>query len=143
MKATDPLSTSVNLVDLMSEKHLFLRRKVGELDGEELNRTETHILAVVEQNGSLSISDIGRAVSLTRQGTHKSVLGLIERGYLAESEQSDNRRDRRVTLTDQGQQACDDQLAIKRELERRAAEKLGAENVEWLKRLLLEEWLED
>ncbi len=143
MKVTDPLSTSVNLVDLMSEKHLFLRRKVGELDGEELNRTETHILAVVEQNGSLSISDIGRAVSLTRQGTHKSVLGLIERGYLAESEHPDNRRDRRVILTDRGQQACDDQLAIKRELERRAAEKLGAENVEWLKRLLLEEWLED
>ncbi|GEM_PF-3504050 len=143
MKVTDPLSTSVNLVDLMSEKHLFLRRKVGELDGEELNRTETHILAVVEQNGSLSISDIGRAVSLTRQGTHKSVLGLIERGYLSESEHPDNRRDRRVTLTDQGQQACDNQLAIKRELERRVAEKLGAENVERLKKLLMENWLED
>ncbi len=143
MKVTDPLSNSVNLVDLMSEKHLFLRRKVGELDGEELNRTETHILAVVEQNGSLSISDIGRAVSLTRQGTHKSVLGLIERGYLTETEHPDNRRDRRVMLTNRGQKACDGQLAIKRELERRAAEKLGAENVEWLKRLLLEEWLED
>jgi len=141
VNVTDPTSTSTNLIDLMSDKHLFLRRKVAELDGEELNRTETHILAVIEAAAKISISEIGRAVSLTRQGTHKSVLGLIERGYLEESRDADNRRDRYVRLTDKGLQACDSQLAIKRELERRIAEKLGEENAELLKRLLAEDWI--
>ncbi|OWA37574.1 hypothetical protein B9G55_05850 [Saccharibacillus sp. O16] len=135
-------TASTNLIDLMSEKHLSLRRSVADLDGEVLNRTETHILAIVEQQGRLSISDIGRAVSLSRQGTHKSVLGLIERGYLTEIEDPGNRRDRRVFLTDQGKKACEDQLAIKEELERRITEKIGAENVQHLKHLLLQEWLD-
>jgi len=139
VNVTDP--TSTNLIDLMSDKHLFLRRKVAELDGEELNRTETHILAVIEAAAKISISEIGRAIGLTRQGTHKSVLSLIERGYLEESRDADNRRDRYVRLTDKGRQACDSQLAIKRELEGRIAEKLGEENAELLKRLLAEDWI--
>ncbi|WP_051507177.1 MarR family winged helix-turn-helix transcriptional regulator [Saccharibacillus sacchari] len=134
-------ASSTTLIDLMSDKHLFLRKKVAELDGEELNRTETHILAVVETAVKVSISEIGRAVNLTRQGTHKSVLGLIERGYLEESQDTANRRDRYVRLTSKGQQACDRQLAVKRELELEIAQKLGQEHVEWLKRLLVEEWI--
>lgn len=136
-------ASSATLIDLMSDKHLFLRKKVAELDGEELNRTETHILAVVETAVKVSISEIGRAVNLTRQGTHKSVLGLIERGYLEESQDADNRRDRYVRLTSKGQQACDRQLTVKQELERRIAEKLGLEQAKLLKQLLLEDWLED
>ncbi|MEJ8305247.1 MarR family winged helix-turn-helix transcriptional regulator [Saccharibacillus sacchari] len=134
-------ASSATLIDLMSDKHLFLRKKVAELDGEGLNRTETHILAVVEKAVKVSISEIGRAVNLTRQGTHKSVLGLIERGYLEESQDSDNRRDRYVRLTSKGGQTCNRQLAVKRELELEIAEKLGQEHVEWLKRLLAEDWI--
>lgn len=136
-------ASSANLIDLMSDKHLFLRKKVAELDGEELNRTETHILSVVEIAVKVSISEIGRAVHLTRQGTHKSVLGLIERGYLEESQDAGNRRDRYVRLTAKGQQACDNQLGIKRELESRITKKLGPGHAALLKQLLLEDWLED
>ncbi|NGZ74731.1 MarR family winged helix-turn-helix transcriptional regulator [Saccharibacillus alkalitolerans] len=134
------MTNAANLIDLMSEKHLELRRKVAEMDGEVLNRTETHILVVVEAAGRISISEIGRAVSLTRQGTHKSVQGLLEGGYLEESEDSPSRRERCMRLTERGQKACDKQLAIKGKLEKRIELKLGAEQVRLLKRLLEEEW---
>ncbi|MFD2880669.1 hypothetical protein ACFTAO_39580 [Paenibacillus rhizoplanae] len=41
------------------------------MSSEPLNKTETHILAMLEQHGVLSISEISRLISISRQGTQK------------------------------------------------------------------------
>lgn len=37
----------MNLIDLLSEKHLALRKIVTDKDPDQINKTESHILAVL------------------------------------------------------------------------------------------------
>lgn len=74
--------SGLNLVDMISEKHKVLRDKVNEMSGEPLNKTETHILAMLEQHGVLSISEISRLISISRQGTQKTINNLLAEGYV-------------------------------------------------------------
>ena len=132
----------LNLIDLLSEKHFTLRKKVIDSFEEELNKTETHILAILEAHHTLSISEISRIINLSRQGAHKSVQGLLSRGYVRGVQIEDNLRDKYLTLTEKGLQANAHMLNIKQQLEHEITHKLGVSNVELLKKLLKEDWLE-
>lgn len=133
----------LNLIDLLSEKHLALRKRVNELDQNHVNKTETHILAVLADHKSLSISEISRLINISRQGTHKSIKGLLTRGYVEVADVKDNQRDRYIVLTDEGVECNDNLLNIKRRMEEQILRKLGEEKINLIKDLLKEDWLDD
>ncbi|KTD85623.1 MarR family winged helix-turn-helix transcriptional regulator [Paenibacillus etheri] len=131
----------MNLIDLLSEKHLVLRKIVTDQDPDQINKTESHILAVLEAHQMLSISEISRIINISRQGTHKSIQGLLSRNYVEAVEVEGNQRDKNIILTQKGIECNQRMMITKIELEQRIANKLGAANVELLKSLLKEEWL--
>lgn len=137
----DNFLNKLNLIDLISEKHLQLRDKVSELSVDDVNKTESHILAVLEREARLTISEISKIIHISRQGTHKCVQGLLAKQYVTILPIEGNLRDKHVMLTEKGKQCCHDLLKIKQELENQIVEKLGNEQVEALKILLQRNWL--
>ncbi|QSF44352.1 MarR family winged helix-turn-helix transcriptional regulator [Paenibacillus tianjinensis] len=131
----------LNLIDLVSEKHKVLREQVTVRSGDPLNHTETHILAKLELHGRLSISEISRQISISRQGAQKSINVLLDEGYVETVQVEGNSRDKYIVLTSKGIEVCRRMLEIKQGIEREIAARIGAEQVQLLKQLLAEDWL--
>ncbi|WP_042201362.1 MarR family winged helix-turn-helix transcriptional regulator [Paenibacillus camerounensis] len=131
----------LNLIDLVSEKHKVLREKVSSDSGDPLNHTETHILAKLELHGRLSISDISRRISISRQGAQKVINALLERGYVETVQVEGNSRDKYIALTAEGLDVCRRMTEIKQKIEQEISAKIGEEQVKLLKQLLAEDWL--
>lgn len=89
----------------------------------------------------LSISEISRIIHISRQGTHKSIQGMLSRGYVEAVEVEGNQRDKNIVLTPKGIECNNRMMITKIELEQQIAAKLGVTNVELLKSLLKEDWL--
>ena len=76
---------SLNIIDLISEKHAKLRRLVIEtwikMGEERVSDTESYMLALIEKN-ELTVAQTARIIGISRQGAHKSAKSLAERGYI-------------------------------------------------------------
>ncbi|WP_019912586.1 MarR family winged helix-turn-helix transcriptional regulator [Paenibacillus sp. HW567] len=131
----------LNLIDLVSEKHKALREEVNRRNSHPLNQTETHILAKLELHSMLSISEISRLINISRQGAQKCINGLLAEDYVESVQVEGNTRDKNITLTGKGAEACRSMLQIKLDMEQQIANRLGPEQVELLKTLLTEDWL--
>ncbi len=132
---------ALGLIDLISEKHMELRKKLHEASGQPVNKSEAHILAVLEANGVLSISQIGRLIGMTRQGVHKYMLGLQTAGLVAPATADGNARDRRVELTPHGLETVRLLEETKQRLEEEITRRLGKAEMERLLELLRGKWL--
>jgi DNA-binding MarR family transcriptional regulator len=137
----DNYLNKLNLIDLISEQHLQLRDKVSQLSVDDVNKTEGHILAVLERETRLTISEMSKIIHISRQGTHKCVQGLLAKQYVTILPIEGNLRDKHVMLTEKGKRCCHNLLQIKQEMENQIVEKLGKEQVEALKILLQRNWL--
>lgn len=131
---------SLGLIDLISEKHLELRARLHESDGQAINKTEAHILAVLRKHGKLTVSEIGRIIHISRQGTHKCIQGMLEAELVETDRNGGTVRDKPLVLTDKGRECFEQLESTKERLERVIAERLGQESVDALKRLLQEDW---
>lgn len=131
----------LGLIDLISEKHMELRKKLHETSGHPLNKSEAHILAVLEAHGAMSISQIGRLVGMTRQGAHKYMMGLQTAGLVALATADGNARDRRMELTPQGRKSVQLLEETKQRLEEEITRRLGEEETQRLLDLLRGKWL--
>lgn len=135
----------LNIVDLVSEKHLKLRKKVRELwnenGGEDVNQTESHILAMLEIKG-MTIAETARKINMSRQATHKCSQNLILRGYIAVTEIDGNQRDKLIELTQKGKNYCSNMLILKGDIEKQIEKSIGSENFKILKQCLKEKWID-
>ncbi len=129
-----------NLIDLISDRHLELRK---ELDarwvsehGSDITRAEGHLLNRLYHQ-ELSISAVARFMNMSRQAVHKCSSDLIEKGFLLQKEGS-SKREKILKLTGKGKEFCRDNLAMKAELEAEVAARIGLEKVKLLKELLLD-----
>ncbi|MDF2937419.1 MAG: hypothetical protein K0Q90_2792 [Paenibacillaceae bacterium] len=132
---------SLGLIDLISEKHMELRKKLHEASGQPVNKSEAHILAVLEANGVLTLSQIGRLIGMTRQGVHKYMQGLQDAGLVQPAPAEGNARDRRMELTTQGRETVRLLAETKKRLEEQIVSRLGVAETEHLLRVLRENWL--
>lgn len=134
----------LNIIDLISEKHALLRKKVIETwisRGEEsISDTETYVLALIERE-NMTVSQIGRTIGISRQGAHKCVKGLIERGYIQLEDPNSIHRDKKLLLTEKGTRFCKETLALKKEFEEEIKNSLGEEKFKILKDSLNKKWL--
>ena len=134
---------SLNIIDLISEKHAKLRRMVIETwveRGEErVSDTESYMIALIEKN-ELTVSQIGRIIGISRQGAHKCAKGLIERGYIIIENQDVNSRDKILSLTEKGLRFCKETLILKEEFETNIINSIGEDKFKILKECLSESW---
>ena len=97
---------------------------------------EGRVLLMCAAPGETTISDIGRRLGITRQGASKIVAALRERGYVVVTPSAGDGREKILTLTPR---AVEFLLTIHRasgDIEARLREKIGAEGVEQLFRVL-------
>lgn len=132
-----------NLIDLVSDMHLELRKETdrcwADEKGDGITRAEGHLLHRLYRQ-ELSISSVARKMDMSRQAVHKCAAELLGKGYLIQKPGA-NKRDKVLILTDSGETYCRENLALKQRLEEKIALQIGMDNVILLKELLQKPWL--
>nr|WP_321453471.1 MarR family transcriptional regulator [uncultured Carboxylicivirga sp.] len=135
--------SKLTLVDLISEKHAQLRRKVEETwknqSEIDLSHNEWYLLSKIEQQ-SITISQAASIIGMSRQAMQKIVKKLELRGFIISKFQEGNKRDKYLHLTKLGDECCQKNIEIKNELELDLRQKLGEKEVDRLKQLFIEDW---
>nr|WP_319401356.1 MarR family transcriptional regulator [uncultured Carboxylicivirga sp.] len=135
--------SKLTLVDLISEKHAQLRRKVEEIwknqSDIDLSHNEWYLLSKIEQQ-SITISQAASIIGMSRQAMQKTVKKLELRGFIISKFQEGNKRDKYLQLTKLGDECCQKNTEIKNELELDLRQKLGEKEVDRLKQLFIEDW---
>ena len=132
-----------NLVDLISDKHAKLRKKVIEAwvqNGEEkITDTESYMIAIIHKE-STTVAQIAKKIGMSRQGAHKCAKVLMERGYIKIEEHQDNSRDKFLCLPDKGRYFMDETLHIKRNIEEEIIKSIGREKFDMMKEIFSSSW---
>ncbi|WP_237049244.1 MarR family winged helix-turn-helix transcriptional regulator [Lentibacillus amyloliquefaciens] len=135
---------NLNLIKLISERHFQLRDLSESLWNEQwdihMANSEWLILAGVYQKGETPISWVTKQVNITRQATHKFIKRLKEKGLVQVTELKDNKKEKSIKITDLGKKCYEQNESLEIWLEQQIADKIGAEKVNELKRLLKSEW---
>lgn len=135
---------SLNIIDLISEKHAKLRRLVIEtwikMGEERVSDTESYMLALIEKN-ELTVAQTARIIGISRQGAHKSAKSLAERGYIIIENQDTNARDKLLYLTEKGMRFCKETLILKEKFENEIINSIGEDNFKIVKDCLSKEWI--
>ncbi|WP_419742283.1 MarR family winged helix-turn-helix transcriptional regulator [Paraclostridium dentum] len=136
---------SLNIIDLISEKHAKLRKMVietwVEMGEERVTDTESYMLALIEKD-KLTVAQIGRIIGISRQGAHKCAKGLIERGYIMIENKDINSRDKVLYLTEKGLRFCKETLILKEKFQNEIINSIGEEKFQILKDCLIQNWFE-
>lgn len=95
------------------------------------------ILRICLRSEQATISQIGRELSITRQGAGKAVASLRDRGYVSITDSATDRREKIVTLTERAMSFLDAHRKAARDIERQLRAAVGPDGFEALARLLL------
>ena len=132
----------LNIIDLISEKHITLRREVEERwskSGEEdITHTEAMLLAKINM-GKISLAEVARQANVSRQAMHKCAKKLEEKGYLEFIASESNQT--YTSLTEKGVLYCKKSNELKDIIEEEITQKLGEENMKLIKKLLECKWI--
>ena len=135
------MKRDLNIIDLISEKHIILRREVEERwansEEEDISHTEALLLAKINM-GKISIAEVARQANVSRQAMFKCAKKLEVRGYLKFVKSGSNNK--YTELTDKGKDYCKKSKELKEQLEKEISDALGKEKVEILKELLNRSW---
>ena len=136
------MKRDLNIIDLISEKHIILRRDVeerwAECEEEDISHTEALLLAKVNM-GKISIAEVARQVNISRQAMFKCAKKLEMRGYLKFVISESNNK--YTELTDKGKDYCKKSTKLKEQIEREIANVIGKAELEVLKDLLSKDWI--
>ncbi len=137
------MKENLNIIDLISEKHIVLRREVedswAENEEEYISHTEALLLAKINM-GKISIAEIARQANISRQAMFKCAKKLETRGYLVFV--TNEHGNRYTELTHKGNDYCKRSEELKETLENKIVDVLGKEQVIMLKELLNKNWIE-
>ena len=132
----------LNIIDLISEKHITLRREVeerwSESGEEDITHTEEMLLAKINM-GKISLAEVARQANVSRQAMHKCAKKLEEKGYLEFIASESNQT--YTSLTEKGVLYCKKSNELKDIIEEEITQKLGEENMKLIKKLLECEWI--
>jgi DNA-binding MarR family transcriptional regulator len=117
----------------------LLRRSASEAARSEFSGAEGKIFGAL-RGRELTVSEIARLRGISRQAVHRTVSGLVERGYLELKLAEGSQRDKVVVITPAGQKlrsTVGEQLEA---IEGEIAQTIGRERLEMLREILLEDW---
>ena len=133
---------NLNLIDLISEKHITLRREVeerwSESGEEDITHTEAMLLAKINM-GKISLAEVARQANVSRQAMYKCAKKLEVKGYLEFIASESNQT--YTCLTEKGVLYCKKSNELKDIIEEEITQKLGEENMKLIKKLLECEWI--
>ncbi|MFI5911736.1 MarR family transcriptional regulator [Dactylosporangium sp. NPDC051541] len=88
-------------------------------------RSSLHYAMGAIDRGAETASELGRALSVTKQAAAKTIAVLVERGWVAIDDDDVDRRRKRVRLTDLGHRVMREGEAIFDDLRRAWADEVG------------------
>lgn len=134
---------SLDLIDLISERHIQLRSITEKLWNDNsdihISNSEWFIMARIYKKQP-TISYVSKHVDISRQATHKFIKKLESKGLLNISNLENNKKDKCVQLTELGEKCYEKNEALKANLEKKIIDKIGEEKFEILKEILNLDW---
>ncbi|SDM35796.1 DNA-binding transcriptional regulator, MarR family [Bacillus sp. OK048] len=143
MKALNPGLQNLDLIDLLSERHLLLRRLSEELWNDNSNiqiaNSEWFIMARIYKKQT-TISYVTKHVDISRQAVHKFIKSLESKGLIEIMSVKNNNKEKGIQLTLLGEQFFEKNEALKATIEKKIAEKIGEKQVTFMKEILKSDW---
>ena len=134
---------SLDLIDLISERHIQLRNITENLWNDNsdiyISNSEWFIMARIYKKQP-TIAYVSKHVDISRQATHKFMKNLEGKGLLKISSLENNKKDKCVQLTELGEQCYEKNEALKADLEKKIIDKIGNEKFGILKEILKLDW---
>ena len=116
-----------------------LRKAAPEAARDHFSAAEGKIFSTL-RGRELTVSEIARLRGISRQAVHRTVSGLVERGYLELKLAEGSQRDKVVVITQAGQKLRTDIGNQLETIEAEIAEAIGKERLETLREILLQNW---
>ena len=129
-----------NIMRLMMENVEWMEKEMINSSKEDIHHltpAEIKLFNTLRGNKK-SISDLSRVMGISRQAVHKTTHRLKEYGYIELTISPDNKRDRLVSITSEGQKVRKRGAKIIREIERNLSKNIGQDNLELIRALLEE-----
>ena len=136
------MKKNLNIIDLISEKHIILRREVEDrwkaIDEEEISHTEALLLAKISM-GRIALAEVARQANVSRQAMYKCAKKLEDRGYLKFV--ADENNNKYTELTEKGVEYCEKSIDLKEKIEEEISKIIGLDKLKLIKELLNKEWI--
>ena len=134
---------NLDLIDLLSEHHILLRRISEKLwnDSSDINisNSEWFIIARIYQKQP-TISYVSKQVDISRQATHKLIKSLESKGLVVVKNVENNKKDKCIKLTALGEECYEKNESLKATIEKKIANHIGTEQLILLKDILKADW---
>ena len=134
---------NLDLIDLLSEHHILLRRISEKLwnDSSDINisNSEWFIIARIYQKQP-TISYVSKQVDISRQATHKLIKSLESKGLVVVKNVENNKKDKCIKLTALGEECYEKNESLKATIEKKIADHIGTEQLILLKDILKADW---
>jgi DNA-binding MarR family transcriptional regulator len=134
---------SLDLIDLISERHILLRRICQDSwnnnNDTYISNSEWYIMARIYKKKP-TLSYVTKHVDISRQATHKFVKNLESKGLIEITNSTNNNKDKCLQLTPLGEECYEINLSQKAALEQKVAEEIGADKIKILKDILKLDW---
>lgn len=133
----------LDLIDLLSERHLLLRRITEKLWNDNsdihISNSEWFIMARIYKKQP-TIADISKSVDISRQAVHKFIKSLQSKDLVEVMNVKNNNKEKCIKLTLLGEGCYEKNAALKASLVKKIADKIGEKQVAFLKDSLKSDW---
>ena len=130
---------NLDLIDLLSEHHILLRRITEKLWNDSsdiyISNSEWFIIARIYQKQP-TISYVSKQVDISRQATHKLIKSLESKGLVVVKNVENNKKDKCIKLTALGEECYEKNESLKATIEKKIADHIGNEKLILLKDIL-------
>ncbi|WP_307320882.1 MarR family winged helix-turn-helix transcriptional regulator [Evansella vedderi] len=130
---------NLDLIDLLSERHLFLRKVTEKMWNDSsdihISNSEWFIMARIYQKQP-TMAYVSKSVDISRQATHKFMKKLEAKGLVEVRNVKNNNKEKCVKLTALGEECYKKNEALKAAL----VKKIGNKQVNLLKDILKLDW---
>ena len=131
-----------NINRLMQDKSEWIMDRVRaqkQGEGNLLTEAEGKIMSTL-RGRELTVSEIARLRGVSRQAIHRTVTGLVEKGYLRLDPAPGSERDKIVVVTAEGQKLRKQVGQMLKKVEDEIAKAIGKDRLETLRAILKEDW---
>jgi len=133
---------NLDLIDMISERHIQLRSKLQQLWDEEdgaikLSNSEWFVMSLVAQ-AQLTIPHAAKRLDISRQAAHKLIRSLEAKGLI--EIRNINKKVKTAQFTELGLQYNERYKELKAEIERAIAKSIGQDKLQWLYEVLRSDW---
>ncbi|MGB6405911.1 MAG: winged helix DNA-binding protein [Planococcus donghaensis] len=141
--ASDVELENLNLIDLLSERHIATRKITEQAWDKEssiqISNSEWIIMAHIYKQQP-TIASVTKNLNITRQATHKFIKNLAAKGLVEVQNVENNKKEKCIRLTTLGGICHEKHEVLKERLESQIANKIGTDQLKILKDILKADW---